>query len=309
MTIILGYLLDLLIGDPFSFHPVRLIGNLISFLDKKLNNDTRRNGLILLLLVSILSFGIPWFILFICYKIHPVLSIAIEVIMIYQIFATKSLDVETRKVLTALLKDDLEDARKWIGYLVSRDTDVMTKEDIIKATVETISENITDGIVAPLFFVVIGGAPLGWFYKSVNTLDSMVGYKNEKYSNFGFYSAKFDDVLNYIPARLASFLILLSGVLLRLDIKNGLSVLKRDKRNHSSPNSAYSEAAVAGLLRIQLGGKASYFKKVSMKPTMGDPLKEIEPLDIKLCTRVMYVTSGLGLIILTVLKWIIGGIL
>lgn len=309
MTIILGYLLDLLIGDPFSFHPVRLIGNLISFLDKKLNNNTRRNGLVLLLLVSMLSFGVPWFILFICYKIHPLLSITIEVIMIYQIFATKSLDVETRKVLKALLKDDLDDARKWIGYLVSRDTEAMSKEDVIKATVETISENITDGIVAPLLFVVIGGAPLGWFYKSVNTLDSMVGYKNEQYNNFGFYSAKFDDVLNYIPARLASLLILLSGILLRLDIKNGIFVLKRDKRNHSSPNSAYSEAAVAGLLRIQLGGKASYFNKISMKPTMGDSLKKIETLDIKLCTRIMYVTSGLGLVIFTTLKWLIGGIL
>lgn len=300
MTIVLAYILDLLIGDPFSFHPVIWIGNLIKKLDQL--KHTKLNGFFLLMIVSGISTLVVLALHLISYKIHLVVGIVMEVWMIYTIFATKSLDVETRKVYKALKEGDIKSARKWIGYLVSRDTSEMTESDIVKACVETISENITDGIIAPLFYITIGGAPLGWYYKSVNTLDSMVGYKNEKYKDFGYFSAKWDDVLNYIPARMTGVLILIVGSILKYDTKNGIKVLKRDKRNHASPNSAYSEAAVAGLLNIQLGGKASYFGIVSMKPTMGDENKAIEVEDIQKTKRIMYLTSAVGLLILLLLR-------
>lgn len=303
MTIVLAYIMDLLIGDPFSFHPVIWIGKLINKLERL--KHTKFNGLLLLMIVSLMSTIIPIALIYLSYKVHTVLGFTFEIILIYFIFATKSLDIETKKVYRALKAGDIEDARKWIGYLVSRDTSEMTETDIIKACVETISENITDGIIAPLLYVAIGGAPLGWYYKSVNTLDSMVGYKNDKYKDFGYFSAKWDDVLNYIPARLTGILILIVGFILRYDLKNGIKILKRDKRNHASPNSAYSEAAVAGLLNIQLGGKASYFGIVSMKPTMGDLNRVIELEDIEKTKKIMYLTSAVGLLILLILRGVI----
>ena len=175
----------------------------------------------------------------------------------------------------------------------------MTREDIVKATIETISENIIDGIIAPLFFIIIGGAPLGMAYKAANTLDSMVGYKNDKYYNFGYASAKFDDLLNYVPARLSAFLVVISSFILKMDYKSSLKILIRDRRNHSSPNSAYSEAATAGALKIQLGGKASYFGHVEMKPTMGDYIDSPAPKHIKDTIKIMYVSSLLAVIFLS----------
>lgn len=310
IEIVLGYSLDLLIGDPYwLYHPVRIIGHLIVWLEQRLLSledsaqKQKKRGLVLLMTVSSLSFLVPFIVLLGMSQIHIGLGIALEAWMIYQIFATKCLDVETKKVYKALRSGDLNEARKMIGYLVSRDTDVMTDEDIVKAAIETIAENLGDGVIAPMIYVMIGGAPLGWYYKSVNTLDSMVGYKNDKYQHYGYFSAKWDDVLNYIPARLTAFFILIAGFFLRLDVKMGWRMLKRDRKNHASPNSAYPESTAAGLLRIQLGGKASYFGKVSMKPTMGDPLKTIDVDDLKKCSRLLYGTSLVGFIILYTIKW------
>ncbi len=310
IQIAIGYTMDLILGDPyFLYHPVRVIGHLVRGLEKLLLNIDDRpiiqkiKGLILLILVSGLSFVVPFTMLLALHKIHPLLSLVLESIMIYQIFATKCLDVETRKVYRALKEGDLETARKMVGYLVSRDTDVMTEEDIIKASIETIAENLGDGVIAPMFYIFIGGAPLGWCYKGVNTLDSMVGYKNEKYLHYGYFSAKWDDVLNYIPARLTALFILIAGFFLRMDIKRGISILSRDKHNHASPNSAYPESAAAGLLGIQLGGKASYFGKVSIKPTMGDAFKSIEVNDLYMTRKLLYMTSFVGFGIFFLLRW------
>lgn len=300
MIVTFAYILDLLIGDPFSFHPVIWIGNFIKKLDSM--KHSKINGLLLLILVSGTSFIVPFTLLYLLNLIHPVLMYLVEIWMIYTIFATKSLDIETRKVFVALKNKDMQEARLQMSYLVSRDTSQLSEEDLIKACVETISENITDGVIAPMIYTVIGGAPLGWYYKSVNTLDSMVGYKNENYKDFGYFSAKWDDVLNYIPARITGILIIFVGVLLRLDTKQGVKVLVRDRRNHASPNSAYSEAAVAGLLNIQLGGKASYFGLVSMKPTMGDSNRKIDKEDIQKTKKIMYMTSFVGLVLFLAIR-------
>lgn len=308
IQIILGYTMDLFIGDPYwLFHPVRWIGQFILFLEDKLLKDesskrTKLKGLILLLLVSGISYLLPAFILLTAFKIHPLLALIIESFMIYQIFATKCLDVETKKVYLALKEGNINEARKAISYLVSRDTDQMTQEDIIKASIETIAENLGDGVVAPMFFVILGGAPLGWYYKSVNTLDSMVGYKNDKFMDYGYCSAKWDDILNYIPARLTAVFILLAGVFLRFNLRNGIKILRRDKRNHSSPNSAYPESAAAGLLDIQLGGKASYFGKVSIKPTMGDKNKTLTIEDLYKTKQLLYTTSLVSMFVLLSFK-------
>ncbi|MBI9011085.1 MAG: cobalamin biosynthesis protein CobD [Clostridiales bacterium] len=304
VQIILGYTMDLFIGDPYwLFHPVRWIGQLILMLEKRLLKEEsgkkqKFKGLLLLIIVSSLSFVIPFYLLRLAFNVHILLGLFVEAFMIYQIFATKCLDVETKKVYKALKSGDINEARKAISYLVSRDTETMTDEDIIKASIETIAENLGDGVIAPMFFVVIGGAPLGWYYKSVNTLDSMVGYKNDKFNHYGYCSAKWDDVLNYVPARLTAIFILMAGLFLRLNLKNGLKMLKRDKHNHSSPNSAFPESAAAGLLDIQLGGKASYFGEVSMKPTMGDANKKIRVEDLYKMKQLLYISSGIGLFVL-----------
>ena len=308
ITIVLGYTMDLFIGDPYwLFHPVRWIGQFILFLEGKLlthesSNKQRTKGLILLLLVSVAAYLVPLVIVIVTFSIHPLLGLLVESFMIYQIFATKCLDVETKKVYIALKQGDMVAARKAISYLVSRDTETMTEEEIIKASIETIAENLGDGIVAPMFYVVIGGAPLGWYYKSVNTLDSMVGYKNDKYNHYGYCSAKWDDVLNYIPARLTAVFILIAGLFLRYNLRNGIQILKRDKKNHASPNSAYPESAAAGLLDIQLGGKASYFGQVSIKPTMGDLNKKLEVEDLLKTKHLLYTTSIVSMFVLLSLK-------
>lgn len=312
ISIIIGYVLDLIIGDPYNlFHPVRWIGTSIKKIEKVLLNENHSklkqkiNGVLLLVIIMSFTYLIPLFILIIAKKINLILFIVIESFMIFQIFATKCLDVETKKVFLALKEKDLDKARYYISFLVSRDTKEMTEIDIIKAAIETIAENLGDGVIAPMCFVAIGGAPLGWLYKGVNTLDSTVGYKNEKYTNYGWASARFDDLLNFIPARITSIFILLAGILLNLNIKNGIKILIRDRNNHSSPNSAYPESAAAGLLSIQLGGKASYFGVVSEKPTMGDSLKEIEVNDLKNTSNLLYTTSIVGLMVILCIKYIL----
>lgn len=314
MTLFLGYILDLLIGDPQGFpHPVRFIGMLIEKLEKTFRPKFSKNeflgGMLLSIAVIITSFMIPAIILTILYSINLYLGIIIEVIFCYQIISTKALKDESMKVYYELEKGDIAGARKYLSYIVGRDTKELSEEKIIKAAVETVAENTSDGIIAPMIFMAIGGVPLGFLYKAINTLDSMIGYKNEKYFYFGKFAAILDDVVNFIPARLSAGLMLLAGRLLKLDLQNGVKIYKRDKNNHLSPNSAHTEAVCAGLLRIQLGGGSYYFGKYVHKETIGDDIRNVEKEDIKRVNKLLYVTSFIGIIIFTILRiTIIGGI-
>ncbi|WP_028857391.1 adenosylcobinamide-phosphate synthase CbiB [Psychrilyobacter atlanticus] len=296
--ILTGFILDLVFGDPRSLlHPVVVIGRIITFLEKILYKYKKIGGIILNLIVVGLTVGIT-------YLISGYLEI-IEIYLIYTIFATRSLALEGVKVFNILKKKDMQLARKELSYLVSRDTGYMQEKDIVRSVMETISENTVDGIISPLFFMVVGyliapatplGVALAMGYKAINTLDSMVGYKNEKYKDFGWFSARVDDVANVIPARLTGgILIPISALFLRYDFKNSWKVFFRDRYNHASPNSAQSESAVAGALGVQFGGATSYFGRLKEKPTIGDKKKEFELMDIKRNIKLMYGSSILGM--------------
>lgn len=308
----LGYLADIIFGDPYWMpHPIRLIGKLIEWTEKTIRRFAKKKralklgGVVLLLIVVALSYVVPYYILKGAGSVSPWLAFALEALMVYQILATRCLDVETKKVRLQLEKKDIQGARQAIAMLVSRDTEKMEEEDIIKAAVETMTENIVDGIISPMFYIAIGGAPLGFAFKAVNTLDSMVGYKNDKYMDFGWASAKFDDLANYVPARMTSVLVIAAAFVLKLDYKNAYRILKRDKGNHSSPNSPLSEAPAAGALRIELGGKAWYFGKMSIKPTMGDPLERPDVIHIVQSSKLMYMTSFMGILLATACVYVL----
>lgn len=309
MKILIGYILDLIFGDPYSIpHPIVLIGKSISklenFLRGKVANE-RLAGLLLNIGIVIPAYIIPSIILIVLSRINIYLAGAIEIFMIYQILATKSLGKESRKVYYPLLKEDIWNARKYLSYIVGRNTDLLDEKEIIRATVETIAENISDGIIAPLFYIAVGGAPLGFAYKAINTLDSMVGYKNDKYKDFGYVSAKVDDLANLGPARMTGLLISLGSVFLGMDYKNSIQILFRDGRNHSSPNAGFPEAATAGALRVRLGGTNTYFGKKVYKPTIGDNHRELEIEDINRTIKIMYATSILGMLSVLVIKILI----
>lgn len=316
LQVIFGFILDFMIGDPFGrWHPICGIGNLIVFLRQKIRRLFPKNktgeligGIFLVLLTVLISSIIPLFILYISYKINYYFGFLIETIMCYQILATKSLYNESMKVYNAFCKEDVEKARNAVSMIVGRDTKELTKEGIIKATVETVAENTTDGVIAPLFYMVIGGPIFGFFYKAVNTLDSMVGYKNDEYIYFGKMSAKFDDILNFIPARISALFIILASFLCRLDWKNAWKIFKRDRYNHKSPNAAQTESACAGALNVMLAGDAYYFGKLCEKETIGDNNREIEPEDIKKVNKLMIVTAIIGMIILGCIRVLIGNI-
>ncbi len=310
MYIIYGYILDLILGDPyFLYHPVRMIGNLITFLEKLfVREHMKKNskyiaGFFIFIITLSLSYLVPFFILYFLRDFKYL--ILIKVFMAYQIFATRSLDKETKKVYKSLKNNDINKARKYISYLVSRDTKNMSEKDIIKAAIETIAENLADGVIAPMIFMFLGGIPLAFLYKGVNTLDSMVGYKNEKYNELGYVSAKMDDVFNYIPARLTSIFVVIVSFILRFDYKNSIRILKRDKRNHESPNSAYPESAVAGALKVQLGGKASYFGVEYNKKTMGDSLEELTTLHLNKARYILYGTSIFSLLFMSLCRFLL----
>ncbi|MDE6960919.1 MAG: adenosylcobinamide-phosphate synthase CbiB, partial [Lachnospiraceae bacterium] len=223
----------------------------------------------------------------------------------YQLLATRSLKEETMKVYQALKAGDLTGARQAVSMVVGRDTAVLDEAGVTRAAVETVAENTSDGILAPLLFLAIGGAPFGYFYKAVNTMDSMVGYKNDRYLYFGRAAAKFDDVLNYIPARLSAVLMVCAGGLLGMDAGNAFRIYVRDRYNHSSPNSAHTEAVAAGALHIQLAGNAYYFGKLYEKPSIGDPDRPVEYEDIRRANRLLYGTAILGLLLFLAVKGVI----
>lgn len=309
-AILAGFIMDLIIGDPhWMYHPVRLIGKLITFLEDmlrktfpKTKDGERKSGFVLVVLVCGISVFTVWGLMKLAYYLNFWCGFLLEVIMCYQLFAVRSLKDESMKVYKELAKQDLEASRKAVSMIVGRDTENLTIEGVTKATVETIAENTSDGTLAPMFYMFIGGPVLGWFYKAVNTMDSMVGYKNEKYLNFGRYAAKFDDVMNFIPARLCGWLMILASMFLKMDWKNAKKIFVRDRFNHASPNSAQTEAVMAGALRIQLAGDAWYFGKRYEKPIIGDALRPVEIEDIPRANRLLYATAIVSLIIFSVIR-------
>ena len=290
IKIYIAYILDLIFGDPHRIpHPVQIIGKLISFLEKKLINLPNKKfyGGVLNIIVLITTFVI-------CYFLQKIAII--EIYLMYTVFSTKCLADEGNKVHKILKANNLIKARRELSYLVSRDTENLEKKDIIRSTMETISENTVDGVIAPMFFMFLGGLPLAMVYKAINTMDSMLGYKNEKYKDFGYFSAKIDDAANFIPARITGgILIPVACFFLKYDFKSSIRVYFRDRQNHASPNSAHPESAVAGALGVQFGGKTTYFGKEHDKPVIGDKRKEFQTEDIKKNIRILYVTSFIGL--------------
>lgn len=312
-AVVCGFLLDLLFGDPrWLYHPVRVIGNGISLLEKGLRKifpktkaGERMGGAILVILIVTFSAGIPCLILLAAYRYKIWLGFVLESFMCYQLLATRSLRDESKKVYDALKEGNLEKSRYAVSMIVGRDTQNLTEEGVTKAAVETVAENTSDGIIAPLFYMMIGGAVLGFAYKAVNTMDSMVGYKNERYQYFGTAAARLDDVLNYIPARLSAWIMILASCLAGLNGKNAAKIYRRDRSKHASPNSAHTEAVMAGALEIQLAGDAWYFGKLHKKPFIGDPIRKIEIEDIPRSHKLMYTTAVLSVILFGIIRAVI----
>ena len=297
-AVALGFLLDLIFGDPhWLYHPVQLIGSLISKLEKVLLKDTDsdkkkfRNGALLAVLVTVLTGAVTILILFICYCISMTAGFIVESVMCYQILAVKSLRVESMKVYTALKQDGLPAARTAVSMIVGRDTAQLDEHGIVRAAVETVAENTSDGVIAPLFYMFFFGAAGGFIYKAVNTMDSMIGYKNDKYLYFGRFAAKLDDVLNFIPSRIGGVLMVLSAGIASLAEKNGEKHYSMKK--HSSPNSAQTEAACAGALMVALSGDNYYFGKLVKKPQIGDAVRPLEAEDIKRSHVLLYISAFL----------------
>ena len=298
----IAYVLDLIFGDPQNVvHPVQVIGKIISTGEKILLR--KKYKFLAGAVLNIFTVSITYTLMYLISKSVKisVFFMIIEIYLMYTIFSINSLAREGNRVYRILKEGDIEKARKDLSYLVSRDTEMMDEKMIIRSTMETISENTVDGIVAPMFYMFLGGMPLAMAYKAINTLDSMVGYKNEKYMDFGKFSAKVDDAANFIPARITGILIVFASMILGYDYKNSLKIFLRDRKNHSSPNSAHSEASVAGALGVQFGGKVSYFGKEINKPTIGDKIKDFELEDIRKNIRIMYVTSFLSLVIFSLI--------
>ena len=313
-----GFLLDQLFGDPYFLpHPIRGIGWLIAKTEKTLRagnpqgNPTeregveRRQGKLLVVVVLLFTGMLSALILFGAYAMHPGLGVVIEAVMTYQILAARCLQVESSKVWKQLNAGSLEEARKAVSMIVGRDTEHLTEEGVAKAAIETVAENTSDGVIAPMLYTALGGPVLGFLYKAVNTMDSMLGYKNETYLYFGRIPAKMDDLFNYIPARLTAWFMVLASFLTGLNGKNAWKIYRRDCRKHASPNSAQSEAVCAGALDVQLAGDAVYFGKIHKKEFIGDPLRKIEAEDIPRAGRLMYVTTVLMLLVFGGIKLLI----
>lgn len=304
LNIIAAFVLDVLFGDPqWLPHPVRLIGKYISSFEKQARKLVRSEagerfaGVLLLVTTVGLSYLLAWSVLKLASSISPYLYQMLNIILMYTCIAARCLSEEGGRIYRALAEGDLAKARKLLSMIVGRDTDNLDESNITRGTVETIAENTSDGVIAPLFYMLLGGAPLAVAYKAVNTLDSMVGYKNDRYLHFGWASARFDDIANYIPARLTGILLVLAAMLLRLDYKQSFRMLIRDGRNHSSPNSGYPEAAAAGALGVQLGGTNHYFGRPVVKPVIGEASRPLNKEDIRKTARLMYTTALLMLLL------------
>ena len=309
-----GFLMDLALGDPaWMPHPVVGMGKCIAALERGLRRafpKTPRGelaaGAVLAALLPLGTLGLAAGALWLCGLAHPALRFALEAVWCWQALAMRGLRDESRNVYRALTGGTLEQARAAVARIVGRDTEALTREGVIRAAVETVAENASDGVIAPLFYMMLGGAPLALTYKAVNTMDSMVGYKNERYLHFGRAAAKLDDAANYLPSRIAALLWVAAAALTGNDAKGAWRIWRRDRRNHASPNSAQTESACAGALGVQLAGPATYFGEYYDKPTIGDAARAIEPKDILRANRMMRVASVLGLIAATGIRLMIG---
>ncbi|MEF9951088.1 MAG: adenosylcobinamide-phosphate synthase CbiB [Clostridium sp.] len=295
----IGFILDLIIGDPHNpYHPVRGIGALAKGLEKRMRDAFSSNlylaGVITWVGTVVATYFLTSFLLSQVYRFGFLVGAVVEGVVIYFCISSKGLMVEGLKVIKTLKSGDIEGARHKLSYIVGRDTSSLDEKGIVRAVIETVSENMSDGIIAPMMFAALGGAPLAMAYKAINTCDSMFGYKNDKYREFGYLSAKADDVANYIPARVTAYFIVAAAYLLKLDYKGSLRIYKRDRYNHLSPNSAHPEAAVAGALGIRLGGVNYYFGKPVEKPTIGDDLRPIFVEDVDKTNRILMVVAFLG---------------
>lgn len=315
IAFILGFILDLIFGDPHWLpHPIRLIGSMIGALEKKWNTGEakqalRRGKLLVITCLLVTGTGIS-LILVGCYILHPYAGLAVETIMTYQILSTKCLKVESMKVYKKLKEHDLPGARAAVSMIVGRDTQFLDETGVAKAAIETVAENTSDGVIAPMIYTALGGPILGFLYKTVNTMDSMVGYKNERYRNFGRCAAKLDDVVNYVPARISAYLMIAASFLAGKEFsgKRAYDIHKRDSRNHASPNSAQTESVCAGALGIQLAGDASYFGKIVKKPLIGDSNRAVECEDIRRANRLLYWTACLSegiWVVLLIAIWVL----
>ena len=314
LPVILGFLLDCAVGDPYNIpHPIKLIGRLIGTLEKlvrKRMKNLRLGGVILGMTVVLLSTAAPLALLLVCYHFSLIVGIIAETVLCCYMLAARCLCRESMKVCRAAESGDTEAARKAVSMIVGRDTAVLDRDGIIRAAVETVAENTSDGVTAPLFYMGLGGAVGAFFYKSVNTMDSMLGYKDEKFADIGRFAAKLDDVLNYIPSRLTALFMVIAAPISGLDGRNAFRIWRRDRRNHASPNSAQTESACAGALHLRLAGDAWYFGKLHKKPYIGDDDRPVEPADIRRANKLMYVTSVFMLIISATARCIIfGGLL
>lgn len=306
----MGFCLDLIFGDPYFLpHPIRFIGLLISSLEKLLRNIFPKTdkgelaaGAVLAVLTCVVVLAVSSGILWLAGLVNIWFKRIVQLLFCYQIFACKSLKVESMKVYEPIEAGDLAESRKRLSMIVGRDTENLDFEGITKAVVETVAENTSDGVIGPMLFMLIGGAPLAFVYKAINTMDSMIGYKNDKYLYFGRAAARLDDLVNLIPARITGLAMVAVSASCGLDGKNAAKIFRRDRKNHSSPNSAHPESACAGALGVQLGGDACYFGKRYAKQTIGDALRPVEKEDIKRACRLMYASSALCLTVFEIIR-------
>ena len=301
-----GFLLDALLGDPRRIpHPIVAMGNAIAWLEPRLRaafpdtpSGARRAGMVLVVVLCAGSFGATWCLIAVAGLVHPLLGFAVETWLCYQALAACELRRQSMRVVRELTREGLPAARRAVGMIVGRDTEALDERGVLKAAVETVAENTADGVVGPLVYLIVGGAPLGMLYKAVNTMDSMVGYKNERYLDFGRAAARVDDVLGFVPARLAALCMIAAAPAAGLSAKGAWRIWRRDRFNHASPNSAQTESAMAGALGVELAGSAVYFGKLVEKPTMGDATRPIEREDVRRANRLMVLASALSLVVL-----------
>jgi len=301
-------ILDLLMGDPkFYTHPVVLIGKLIKILEKKLNKSSnhramqRIKGVILVITVLLVTIVITYLVIFISNTLNYYLGVIIKILILYTTLAIKGLSKAALEIFNQLSEGDLKEARQSLNLIVGRDTDDMKENDIIRGTIETVAENTSDGIIAPLFYFFLAGPIGAVLYKAINTMDSMLGYRNEKYEYFGWASARLDDLANYIPARLTAILIVFSSFIYRKDYKRAFKTVIRDAKKHVSPNAGYPESALAGALRIQLGGINYYFGKESKKALLGDKIVDFKVKNIKETITLMIIATFSFILIIMIM--------
>lgn len=314
LALFLGIILDFILGDPHGWwHPVIGIGKIITKAETvvrkvfpKTKTGERISGAVLVFVVILISVAVPAVLLYFAYQLHAAVGIFLEAVMCYTMLAAKSLKTESMKVTYALEQEGLEAGRNAVSMIVGRDTKHLDETGVTKAAIETVAENTSDGVIAPLLFMGVFGAAGGFFYKAINTMDSMIGYKNEKYQYLGTAAAKLDDAVNFIPARISAVVMILAAFLCGMDGKNAFLIFKRDRYNHASPNSAQTESVMAGALEIQLAGEAWYFGVKHEKPTIGDKKREVELADIKRSNRLMYLTTILTAIVVLGIRGIVG---